>query len=92
MAKGVELKERTEDLLTELSLALAELHLSGYREGYNAKALEWAILYKDGNNPALRVEATNRYLEGLKLEKTYAEETDAIIDKIKNLLFEVKED
>ena len=90
MVKGTELRKK-EDILTELSVALSELHMAGYQEGYNAKALEWAILYKDGNNPALRVAATNSYLEGLKLEKQYHENTDAIIDKIKRLLLESRD-
>ena len=90
MTKGVEIQEH--DIITRLSLALANLHMAGYREGYNAKTMEYAKTMKEGNNPVLRVKATNTWLEGLKLEKSYAKETEAIMDAIKDLLIESRED
>lgn len=89
MVKGKEIQEY--DILTRLSLALSNLHMAGYREGYNAKTKQIAMVEKEGNNHALRVVATNTYLEVLKLEKTYQKETDAIIEEIKQLLIETRE-
>lgn len=81
-----------ENILTRLSSALSNLHMAGYREGYNAKTIEFAKVNKESNNSKLRMLATNTYLEALKLEKTYKNTRESIISEIKEILLETVED
>lgn len=78
----------TDSIKEQLAGALADLHMLGYEEGYNEKAIEINRVYKDGNNALLRVEATNLYLEALSLRKTYEARGAIIIERITELMFE----
>ena len=78
----------SEKVKEQLSEALGDLHLLGFQEGYNDKAIEIIKVHKEGNNALLRVEATNRYLEALALKKTYAEKQDYVIQRIMDLILE----
>lgn len=79
-------------VVTELSVALANLHLLGYEEGYNAKAMEINKIYMEGNNPLLRQEATANYLVAQKTKLGYLKRGDEIIAKITKLIFNLKEE
>lgn len=76
------------NIMTDLSEALSDLHLLGYEEGWNDKTIQVCKVEKDGNNPLLRQEATNQYLMGLKVKQGFEARTDAVIKRITNLIFE----
>jgi len=78
--------------MTELSVALSDLHMLGYEQGYNDKAIEINKLHMDGNNPLLRQEATANYLLAQKNKLGYEKREQAIIARITKAMFELKDE
>ena len=83
---------KADDLKTDLSVALSDLHMLGYEEGYNSKAIEINKVYMEGNNPLLRQEGTANYLLAQKEKLGYEKRGAEIIARITKLLFEMKEE
>jgi len=73
--------------MTDLSLALSNLHMLGYEQGFNAKAMEINKIYMEGNNELLRQEATVNYLQAQKNKLGYEGREMAIIEEITALMF-----
>jgi len=82
------MKKKTDNILTELSVALADLHKLGYQEGYNQKAIEINKHYMNDNNYLMRDEATTLYLQAMKMKPTYEKKSEEIIRRITNLIFD----
>ncbi|HDK25506.1 MAG TPA: hypothetical protein ENG48_00260 [Candidatus Atribacteria bacterium] len=82
------MSDKLDNIMTELSIALSDLHLLGYEEGYNDKTIEICKIHKEGNNQLLRQEAINQYLLGLKIKKSFEKRTESAIRRITELIFE----
>ena len=84
--------KKFDNIMTELSVALSDLHMLGYEEGWNDKTIQVCKIQKDGNNSLLRAEATSQYLLGLKIKKGFEARSQVIIERITNLMFEGTKD